>query len=136
MKPTKRTILWIIPILIIAVFYYYYGPKDEITENNYIDMIKDQILVENSNMTAKEAFNRYCSKSEWVYFETQKRQKVVEFKGECPVKTTTEPVNLQFLVEDENDQYVLGVLLLNHVQQTEEERESYIQTVYKGAETD
>lgn len=136
MKPTKRTILWIVPILIIAVFYYYYGPKDEITENNYIDMIKDQILVENSNITIEEAFNRYCSKSEWVYFETQKRQKVVEFKGECPVKEATEPVNLQFLMEEENDQFFLGVLLLNHVQQTEEERESYIQAVYKGAEND
>ncbi|MGN7115302.1 hypothetical protein [Lysinibacillus odysseyi] len=133
MKPTKRTILWIVPILIIAIFYYFYGPKDEVTENKDIEMIKGQLLAENSNMTIGEAFNRYCSKNEWVYFETQKRQKVVEYKGECPVKEATQPVNLQFLVED-NNSYVIGVLLLNHVQQTPEERESFIQSVYEQVE--
>lgn len=130
MKPSKRNILWIVPILIIAIFYYFYGPKDAITENNHIETIKNQTLAGNSNLTIEEAFNSYCSKSEWVYFETQKRQKVVEFKGECPVKDEVQPVNLQFLVEEEKDDFVLGVLLLNHVQQTEAEREAYIQTVY------
>lgn len=129
MKPTKRNILWIVPILIIAIFYYFYGPKDTIHENEHINLIKKQKLVENSNLTIEEAFNSYCSKEEWVYFETQKRQKVVEFKGECPVEDKVQPVNLQFLVEEENE-FVIGVLLLNHVQQTEEERETYIQTVY------
>lgn len=62
-------------------------------------------------------------------FRNTKRQKVVEFKGECPVEDKVQPVNLQFLVEEENE-FVIGVLLLNHVQQTEEERETYIQTVY------
>lgn len=131
MKPTKRNILWIVPILIIAIFYYFYGPKDTITENKYIDMIKGQILVKNSEMSIDEAFNRYCSKGEWVYFETQKGQKVVEFKGECPVEDAPQSVNLQFLVADENDDFTIGVLLLNHVQQTEQEREAYIQTVYQ-----
>lgn len=130
MKPTKRTVLWIVPILIIGVFYYFYGPKDAITENEHIDYIKAQTLVENSKLPVGEAFERYCSKSEWVYFETQKRQKVVEFKGECPNGKAVQPVNFQFLVDEEGDDFVVGVLLVNHVQQTEEERTSYIQTVY------
>ncbi|MGM9950027.1 MAG: glucosamine 6-phosphate synthetase [Lysinibacillus sp.] len=130
MKPTKRTVLWIVPILIIGVFYYFYGPKDDITENEHIDYIKAQALVENSNLPVGEAFERYCSKSEWVYFETQKRQKVVEFKGECPHGKAAQPVNLQFLVDEEGDDFVVGVLLVDHVQQTEEERTSYIHTVY------
>lgn len=131
MRPTKRNILWIVPILIIAIFYYFYGPKDTITQNKHIDMIKSQILVENSELSIEDAFNRYCSKNEWVYFETQKGQKVVEFKGECPLEDATQPVNLQFLVADENDDFNVGVLLLNHVQQTEQEREAYIQKVYQ-----
>ena len=131
MRPTKRNILWIVPILIIAIFYYFYGPKDTITQNKHIDMIKSQILVENSELSIEDAFNRYCSKNEWVYFETQKGQKVVEFKGECPLEDATQPVNLQFLVADENDAFNVGVLLLNHVQQTEQEREAYIQKVYQ-----
>ena len=133
MKPTKRTVLWIVPILIIGIFYYFYGPKDDITENEHIDYIKAQTLGEDSNLPVGEAFERYCSKSEWVYFETQKRQKVVEFKGECPGGKSAQPVNLQFLVDEEGDGFILGALLVDHVQQTEEERASYIRTVYEQA---
>lgn len=130
MKPGKRTILWVVPLLIIGVFYYFYGPKDDITENESINYIKSLSLVDNSNLTNEQAFHNYCEEGKWVYFETQKRQNVVEFKGECPVDGNIQPVNLQFIVNDELTQYTVGVLLLNHVQQTDEEREAYIQTIY------
>ena len=130
MKPRKRTVLWIVPLLVIGVFYYFYGPQDDITENDSIDYIKNISLVDNSNLTNGQAFNNYCEKGNWVYFETQKRQNVVEFKGECPVDGSIHPVNLQFIVNDEINGYTVGVLLLNHVKQTDEEREAYIQTIY------
>lgn len=130
MKLGKRTILWIVPLLVIGVFYYFYGPQDDITQNESIDYIKNLSLVDNSNLTNEQAFHNYCEEGNWVYFETQKRQNVVEFKGECPVDENIQPVNLQFIVDDELNQYTVGVLLLNHVQQTDEAREAYIQTVY------
>lgn len=130
MKVGKRTILWIVPLIIIGVFYYFYGPQDDITENNSIDYIKNLSLVDNSNLTNEQAFQNYCEEAKWVYFETQKRQNVVEFKGECPVDGNIQPVNLQFIVNEEINQHTVGVLLLNHVQQTDKEREAYIQAVY------
>ena len=130
MKPGKRTVLWVVPLLIIGVFYYFYGPKDDITENESINYIKSLSLVDNSNLTNEQAFHNYCEEGKWVYFETQKRQNVVEFKGECPVNGNIQPVNLQFIVNDDLTQHTVGVLLLNHVQQTDEEREAYIQLVY------
>ena len=130
MKVGKRTILWIVPLIIIGVFYYFYGPQDDITENDSIDYIKNLSLVDNSNLTNEQAFQNYCEEAKWVYFETQKRQNVVEFKGECPVDGNIQPVNLQFIVNDEINQHTVGVLLLNHVQQTDKEREAYIQAVY------
>lgn len=131
MKVGKRTILWIVPLIIIGVFYYFYGPQDDITENASIDYIKNLSLVDNSNLTNEQAFQNYCEEAKWLYFETQKRQNVVEFKGECPVDGNIQPVNLQFIVNDEINQHTVGVLLLDHVQQTDKEREAYIQAVYK-----
>lgn len=130
MKPRKRTVLWIVPLLVIGVFYYFYGPQDDITENDSIDYIKNISLVDNSNLTSGQAFHNYCEKGNWVYFETQKRQNVVEFKGECPVEGTIQPVNLQFIINDEINEHTVGVLLVNHVQQTDEQREAFIQMVY------
>ena len=130
MKVGKRTILWIVPLLIIGVFYYFYGPQDDITENDSINYIKNLSLVKNSNLTNEQAFQNYCEEAKWVYFETQKGLNVVEFKGECPVDGNIQPVNLQFIVNDEINQHTIGVLLLNHVQQTDKERETYIQAVY------
>ena len=130
MRIGKRTVLWIVPLLIIGVFYYFYGPQDDITENDSIDYIKNISLAENSNFTNEQAFNHYCEKANWVYFETQKRQNVVEFKGECSIEGTIQPVTFQFIVNDEINEHTVGVLLLNHVQQTDEQRQAFIQTVY------
>ncbi|MFF5994863.1 glucosamine 6-phosphate synthetase [Lysinibacillus sp. KU-BSD001] len=132
MKVTKRTVLWIVPILLIGAFYYFYGPKDAITENAYIDYVKSQTLVDNSNLTVEQAFNNYCEVSDWVFFETQRGQKVVEFKGKCPVEEITQSVNLQFLVDDEQTEHTVGAMLLNDVKQSSEERDTFIQTIYKN----
>ncbi|MEO4052821.1 glucosamine 6-phosphate synthetase [Solibacillus sp. CAU 1738] len=130
MKPSKRTILWIIPFIILGIFVYFYGPKKDITENEYIQYIKQVSLVENSNLSAEQTLGNFCKNGKWVYFQTQKRLHVVEFKGECPVDNVVQPINLQFVVEEDRSSYEVGVLLLNHVQQTPEERTKYIEQVY------
>ncbi|MEK4229164.1 glucosamine 6-phosphate synthetase [Solibacillus sp. FSL H8-0538] len=130
MQPGKRTILWIIPIAIIGIFYYFYGPQEDITDNDYISYVQQLSLVENSNVSIEEALSNYCEKSSWVFFKTQMRKNVVEFKGECQVDKEVQPVNLQFVVDKEITKHELGVLLINHVQQTDADREKYIEQVY------
>ena len=39
-KLSKRNILWIVPIGILAVFWYFYGPQKDITDNEYITYVK------------------------------------------------------------------------------------------------
>lgn len=132
MKLGKRTILWIVPIIILGIFVYFYGPKKEITNNEYIQYIQQVSLVENSNIRVDQAFESFCKEAKWVFFETQKGQHVVEFKGECPVNNEVNPVNLQFIVEEDRSSYEIGALLLNHVQQTTEERTKYIEQIYNN----
>ncbi len=83
-------------------------------------------------MGVDQAFENFCNEGKWVFFKTQKGQHVVEFKGECPVNNEVNPINLQFVVEEDRSSYEMGALLLNHVQVTAEEREKYIEQVYNN----
>ncbi|MDN4495631.1 glucosamine 6-phosphate synthetase [Ureibacillus aquaedulcis] len=122
---SKRTILWIVPIAIIAIFWYFYGPKDEITDNEYITYIKESPMDE-SNLSFENTFANTCTESKWVYFKTQKNHNVVEFKGTCEVDDQNSNLNLQFVVEDEQKGYSMGVLLVDGKQQTEEQRNNIL----------
>lgn len=128
---SKRTFLWIVPILIIVIFWYFYGPKEEITDNEYITYIKEEKLLD-SNKTIGEAFASYCEDGKWVYFKTQREQHVVEFKGTCPQNNELKTVNLQFVVENDQTGYELNVLLLDNIQQTSEQRDDYLTNVFSS----
>lgn len=125
----KRTILWIIPIAVFGVMFYFFGPQKEVTDNKYISYVKDQPLVASAE-GIDAALSSYCEKGKWVYFQTTKMQNVVEFKGDCPVEGKTTPVNLQIIVEKELDDHRIGALLINAEQQTENEKTSFLNTVY------
>ncbi|PKC50811.1 hypothetical protein RhiirA1_485295 [Rhizophagus irregularis] len=60
---SKRTILWIVPIIIIVIFWYFYGPKDEITDNEYISYIKE-IKYNETEETLASAFELILQKNE------------------------------------------------------------------------
>lgn len=129
---SKRTILWIVPILIIVIFWFMYGPKDEITDNEYIDYIKQSTL-EGSPQNFETVLESACSESKWVYFQTSKRQHVVEFKGKCPTeKSDTSEVNLQFIVEKKRDDFQVGAMLLNGEQQSEKMRDDFLSKLFSG----
>jgi len=122
---SKRTILWIVPIAIIAIFWYFYGPQEEITDNAYITYIKESPINE-SDVSYEAAFSSVCTESKWVYFKTQKNANVVEFKGVCQVEEKNQDINLQFVVEDDQTGYETGVMLLDGEQQTEEKRDELL----------
>ncbi|MBM7607621.1 NhaP-type Na+/H+ and K+/H+ antiporter [Lysinibacillus composti] len=129
---SKRTILWIVPLIIIGIFWYFYGPQEEITDNEYISYIKETKMNNSDSVTLDEAFTNYCEEGKWVYFQTQKNQHVVEYKGTCPVNGEKNEINLQFVVEKDQSNYDTGVLLLNGVQQEADQRDEFLQTVAKN----
>lgn len=129
-KLTKRNILWIVPIGIIGVFWYFYGPQKDITDNEYITYVKNY-SIENSSQSLENAFNKTCKNPKWIYFETQKRQDVVEFEGECPINKKVEKVNVQFLVDRDMTNVRKGAMLVNSVVQKETDRDEFILALTK-----
>ncbi|MEX3745476.1 MULTISPECIES: glucosamine 6-phosphate synthetase [Lysinibacillus] len=124
-KLSKRTILWIVPIGILGVFWYFYGPQKDITDNEYITYVKNYSF-ENSSKTIESGFASACENPYWVYFETQKGQDVVEFKGDCPVNKKTEKVNVQFLVDRDMTNVRYGAMLVDNKMQEEADRDKYL----------
>lgn len=131
MEKKKRTIFWIIPIAILGIFVYFFGPKDTITDNEYINYMKTTALTSGSSVTAEAAFTNICEKGGWEYFQTKMFDHVVEYKGECTVNGQVEPVNVQFIVEKDKSSHIVGAMLVNSIQQTDEQRDEFIQTLSK-----
>ena len=129
-KLSKRNILWIIPICIIGVFWYFYGPQEDITDNEYITYVKNY-SIENSNQSFEKAFASACENPYWVYFETQKGQDVVEFKGDCPINNKKAKVNVQFLVDAKMTTVKYGAMLVDSKMQEETDRDSFLLALTK-----
>jgi len=129
-KLSKRNILWIIPIGIIGVFWYFYGPQEDITDNEYITYVKNY-SIENSNQSLETAFASACENPYWVYFETQKGQDVVEFKGDCPISNKKAKVNVQFLVDANMTTVKYGAMLVDSKMQEETDRDSFLLALTK-----
>ena len=124
-KLSKRNILWIVPIGILGVFWYFYGPQKDITDNEYITYVKNYSF-ENSNKTLESGFANTCKNQYWVYFKTQKGQDVVEFKGDCPVNKKAANVNVQFLVDRDMTNVRYGAMLVENKMQEEADRDKYL----------
>lgn len=122
---SKRNILWLVPIGILGIFWYYYGPQKDITDNEYITYVKNY-SIENNNQTLGSSFKEACKNPYWVYFETQKGQDVVEFKGDCPINNEEAKVNIQFLVDPDIKNVRYGAMLVNSKMQEEADRDKYI----------
>ncbi|WP_338653899.1 glucosamine 6-phosphate synthetase [Lysinibacillus sp. Y5S-8] len=124
-KLSKRNILWIVPIGILGVFWYFYGPQKDITNNEYITYVQNYTY-ENSTKTLESAFAAACENPYWVYFETQKGQDVVEFKGDCPVDNEIAKVNVQFLVDNAITSVQSGAMLIDSKMQEETDRDQFL----------
>ena len=124
-KLSKRNILWIVPIGILGVFWYFYGPQKDITNNEYITYVQNYTY-ENSTKTLESAFTAACENPYWVYFETQKGQDVVEFKGDCPVNNEIAKVNVQFLVDNAITSVQSGAMLIDSKMQEEADRDQFL----------
>ena len=129
-KLSKRNILWIVPIGILGVFWYFYGPQKDITDNEYITYVKNYSY-ENSTKTLESAFASACENPYWVYFETQKGQDVVEFEGDCTVNNEVAKINVQFLVDNDITSVQSGAMLVDSKMQEEADRDEFLLALAK-----
>lgn len=122
-KYSWRSILWIVPIMLIVALYLYFRPESN--PDQYIVLAKE-VVVPQSDKTFEQSLKQ-CDNGDWSFFETNRGQKVVEFSGECKLDAQ-KPVNIQFLIDDDNNAS-LGAFLVNHEKVTEEAKATYFQQI-------
>ncbi|MGN7476378.1 glucosamine 6-phosphate synthetase [Solibacillus silvestris] len=129
MGKKKRTIFWIIPIGVIGIFFYFFGPQKTVTDNEYISYIQATPVIEKSDVMTGDAFANYCEKGRWEYFQTKMMEHVVEFKGDCEIENKVQSINLQYVVEKGQTEYRIGAMLVNGAQQSEQQRTAFLNTL-------
>ncbi|MER1957100.1 MAG: glucosamine 6-phosphate synthetase [Solibacillus sp.] len=129
MGKKKRTIFWIIPIAVLGVFIFFFGPKKPVTNNDYVQYIQAAPVAENSNVTTEAALENYCEKGKWEYFQTKMMEHVVEFKGDCQVDNKVQSINLQYVVEKGQADYRVGAMLVSGEQQSDEQKTAFLTSI-------
>ncbi|MEE1130133.1 MAG: glucosamine 6-phosphate synthetase [Caryophanon sp.] len=117
----KRTIYWIIPLGILVALGVYYWPQEEITDNEFIEYVQTTTYNET---TYAALMDNNCSEKNWVYFATNKRQDVVEFKGTCSVDGEDKKMNVQFLVDSDMTTVDVGAMLIANEKVEEKKRDA------------
>ena len=107
-KYSKRTVLWIVPLLLIGALFIYFKP--ETNTDQYIQLAKELVIPTTSEATFGQSLAT-CTEENWEFFETNRGQKVVEFSGKCQLDEA-KTVNLQFLIDD--DKASIGALLIDY----------------------
>lgn len=121
---SKRSILWIVPLITIFILWYLLKPSDG---QEYISYIQKATLNSDSSVSFESALNDFCDEEKWIYFRTNNRQHVVEFQGACPVHGQEKSkVNLQFVVKKDLTDFTVGAMLLEGQQQTPEQRDAFL----------
>ncbi|NLY79559.1 MAG: glucosamine 6-phosphate synthetase [Lysinibacillus sp.] len=129
-KLSKRNILWVVPFLIIIVYWFMYGPSNDEKNKQYITYIKESTLTNESTTNFESAFNEHCNNGEWIYFKTSSRQNVVEYIGACPVDgQELSNINLQFIVEKDQASFTVGAMLVDGEKQSTEERDAFLNKI-------
>ena len=117
----KRTIYWIIPLGILVALGIYYWPQEEITDNEFIEYVQTTTYNETTYATLMD---NNCSETNWVYFATNKRQDVVEFKGTCAVDGKDQKLNVQFLVDPDMTTVDVGAMLITNEKVEDKKRDA------------
>lgn len=117
-KFSKRTVLWLVPLLLIGALFMYFKPDSN--HDKYIALAQQYVVPDQGDVTFEQSLSAICDEEDWEFFETNRGQKVVEFSGEC-LLDQTQPLNIQFLIDNE-DNAKIGALLVDHQQITEDKK--------------
>lgn len=110
-----------------------------VIDNRYIDMVKNGCPEAYPDTTYGEAFADFFFESQWKYFKEDKED-VVEFKGnwnytsEDSDENEIVRVKIQFLIDEENEQFEIHTVTLNGKEQSDLIQVSLILAIFEEYE--
>ncbi|KPN89705.1 hypothetical protein [Lysinibacillus sp. ZYM-1] len=109
---------------------YVYNAKKDITDHEYIDIVKEGYLENFSDVTVRNAFNYAFFEPYWRYYQAKTKEQVVELSGDITFQGEKGHAILQFVVDEQTKQFSLRAMKFNEVVLNAEQKQKLVGMVY------
>ena len=110
---------------------YVFNTKKDITDHEYIDIVKEGYLENFSDVTVRNAFNYAFFEPYWRYYQAKTGEQVVELSGDITFQDEKGHAILQFVVDEQTTQFSLRAMKFNENVLNAEQKQKLVGMVYQ-----
>ncbi|MEB7453450.1 hypothetical protein [Lysinibacillus sphaericus] len=110
---------------------YVFNAKKDITDHEYIDIVKEGYLENFSDVTVCNAFNYAFFEPYWRYYQAKTGEQVIELSGEITFQGEKGHAILQFVVDEQTKQFSLRAMKFNENVLNAEQKQKLVGMVYQ-----
>ena len=110
---------------------YVFNAKKDITDHEYIDIVKEGYLENFSDVTVRNAFNYAFFEPYWRYYQAKTGEQVIELSGEITFQDEKGHAILQFVVDEQTKQFSLRAMKFNENVLNAEQKQKLVGMVYQ-----
>ncbi|MCR8853383.1 hypothetical protein [Lysinibacillus fusiformis] len=110
---------------------YVFNAKKDITDHEYIDIVKEGYLENFSDVTVRNAFNYAFFEPYWRYYQAKTGEQVVELSGDITFQDEKGHAILQFVVDEQAKQFSLRAMKFNENVLNAEQKQKLVGMVYQ-----
>ncbi|MFD4491245.1 hypothetical protein [Lysinibacillus fusiformis] len=110
---------------------YVFNAKKDITDHEYIDIVKEGYLENFSDVTVRNAFNYAFFEPYWRYYQAKTGEQVVELSGDITFQDEKGHAILQFVVDEQTTQFSLRAMKFNENVLNAEQKQKLVGMVYQ-----
>ncbi|MGE7597179.1 hypothetical protein [Lysinibacillus fusiformis] len=110
---------------------YVFNAKKDITDHEYIDIVKEGYLENFSDVTVRNAFNYAFFEPYWRYYQAKTGERVVELSGDITFQDEKGHAILQFVVDEQTTQFSLRAMKFNENVLNAEQKQKLVGMVYQ-----
>ncbi|MFJ7919282.1 hypothetical protein ACIQ6U_05930 [Lysinibacillus fusiformis] len=110
---------------------YVFNAKKDITEHEYIDIVKEGYLENFSDVTVRNAFNYAFFEPYWRYYQAKTGEQVVELSGDITFQDEKGHAILQFVVDEQTTQFSLRAMKFNENVLNAEQKQKLVGMIYQ-----
>lgn len=110
---------------------YVFNAKKDITDHDYIDIVKEGYLENFSDVTVRNAFNYAFFEPYWRYYQAKTGEQVVELSGDITFQGEKGHAILQFVVNEQTQQFSLQAMKFKDVVLNQQQQQKLVGMVYQ-----
>ncbi|MGE7929565.1 hypothetical protein [Lysinibacillus xylanilyticus] len=107
--------VFICVVLMGLLVGFVYNAKKDITDNEYIDTVKEGYLGDFSEVSVRNAFNYAFFEPYWRYYQAKTGEHVVELSGDITFEGERGHAILQFVVDERTKKFTAYAMKFNDV---------------------